>query len=97
MTSPVRDTPDGALLSIRVVPRARRSEIAGLRGDSLLVRLAAPPVDGAANAALLEFVAERLRLARHRVTLVSGERSRVKLLRVAGLTGAEVQARMSAP
>lgn len=94
MPGPVRETRDGSILAIRVIPRARRSEIAGLRGDALLVRLAAPPIDGAANAALLEFVADHLRVARRHVTLLTGERSRMKTLRVDGLTASQVEARL---
>lgn len=94
MPGPVRETRDGSILAIRVIPRARRSEVAGLRGDALLVRLAAPPVDGAANAALLEFVADFLGVPRKHVTLRSGERSRVKTLHVAGLTASQVEGRL---
>ncbi|PYR58787.1 MAG: hypothetical protein DMF91_16325, partial [Acidobacteria bacterium] len=53
-------TADGVILAVRVIPRARKSEIAGTRDGALLVRLAAPPVEGAANDALIEFLAKRL-------------------------------------
>jgi len=94
MPAPVRDTRNGSILAIRVIPRARRSEVAGLRGDALLVRLSAPPVDGAANAALLEFLADALNIPRKQVKLVSGERSRDKTVRIDGLTALEVEARL---
>ena len=82
----VRDTPGGVLLTVRVIPRARRSELAGTRGDALLVRLSAPPVDGAANAALLEFLSTLFDVPRARLTIASGSRSRDKVVRLDGLT-----------
>jgi uncharacterized protein len=87
----LRDAPGGVLLSVRVIPRARRSEFAGVRGDALLVRLAAPPVDGAANAALVELVSERLAIPRSRVTIVAGDRSRDKVVRLDGVTRSDAQ------
>jgi uncharacterized protein (TIGR00251 family) len=78
---------DGAdwLLDVRVQPRASRTEFAGLFGDRLKVRLQAPPVDGRANAALLEFVAEACHLAKSRVTLEAGQASRDKRVRLHGV------------
>jgi len=71
-----------------VIPRARKTECAGFRDDVLVVRLAAPPVDGAANDALIAFLARKLGLPRHRVTLVGGERSRDKRVQIDGLDAA---------
>lgn len=93
--SHVRDTPGGSLLTIRVIPRARRTAWDGIRGEALLVRLAAPPVDGAANAALIAFLANALGVARRQVTLVAGERGRDKTLRIEGLSAVEVGARLA--
>jgi uncharacterized protein (TIGR00251 family) len=78
--------PDGILLNVRVIPRAGKSGIAGTRNDALLVRLNAAPVDGAANAELVEVLADALGVPRRSITLVSGERSRTKRVRVAGVT-----------
>jgi uncharacterized protein (TIGR00251 family) len=86
------DTPDGVVLAVRVIPRARKHEIAGMRGDALLVRLAAPPVEGAANDALIAFLADRLRVPRRAVRIVSGERGRQKRVAVTGLTAEQVLA-----
>lgn len=88
---------DGAdcVLSLHVQPGAKRSEIVGLHGDALKIRLAAPPVDGKANAELIRFLAERLGLPRSAVELVSGECSRAKRLRVAGTQAAMVAAQLS--
>jgi uncharacterized protein (TIGR00251 family) len=76
-------------VTVRVTPRSRRNEIGGLvdlgKGhNALAVRLAAPPVDGAANALLCRFLAEQLGVAQRNVRLVSGEKSRIKTLNVAG-------------
>ena len=82
------------VLDIRVIPRAPRSRVDGTRGDALLIRLAAPPVDGAANAALIAFLAEALDLPRRDITLVSGERSRDKRVRIIGLDSITTRTRL---
>ncbi|WP_072293282.1 DUF167 domain-containing protein [Nitrosovibrio sp. Nv17] len=69
-------------LTLHVQPGARRTEVAGLHGDALKIRLAAPAVDGAANAALLAFLAEAFGVSRHRVTLRHGARSRRKTVEI---------------
>jgi uncharacterized protein (TIGR00251 family) len=79
------DTDAHALLEVRVIPRAGRSGIAGVRDGALLVKLAAAPVDGAANAELIAVLAEALGLPKRSVEIVSGERSRSKRVRVAGI------------
>ena len=70
---------------VRVQPRASRSEIVGVHGDALKVRLAAPPVDGAANAALVELLAAALGVPRRCVQIVSGATSRGKIVEVSGV------------
>ena len=85
------DTPDGAVLSLRIVPRAAKNAIQGEHGDALKVRLCAPPVDGAANAALIEFLADAFDLPRARVQLLSGATSRNKRVLLAGLPAAQVR------
>jgi uncharacterized protein (TIGR00251 family) len=83
-----------AILQVRVIPRSPRTRVDGTRGDAVLVRLAAPPVDGAANEALIAFLAEALDIPRRDIELVSGERSRDKRLRISGLDGPAVAARL---
>jgi uncharacterized protein (TIGR00251 family) len=85
----------GTLLDVRVLPHAPRSALAGVRDGALLVRLAAPPVDGAANDALIVLVARTLDVPRRAVSIVSGDRARRKRLRIDGLTPAVVQARLA--
>jgi uncharacterized protein (TIGR00251 family) len=65
-------------LTVRVVPRASKPGIAGVRDGALLVRLQSPPVDGAANAELIEVIAKAFGAARRDVSLESGERSKLK-------------------
>lgn len=89
------DSADGAVVTIRVTPRAARSEVAGQSDEALLVRLNAPPVDGAANRALVEYVAAACRVPRRAVTLVAGERGRMKRVAIAGLSAAEAEARLT--
>ncbi|MCB1906131.1 MAG: DUF167 domain-containing protein [Rhodocyclaceae bacterium] len=77
------ETADGAvLLSLRVQPNARRTEFCGRYGEAMKLRLAAPPVDGKANAALLAFLAEFCELPRSGVTLVGGATARAKRVRL---------------
>jgi uncharacterized protein len=71
------------VLTLRVQPGARRTEVAGLHGDAVKVRLAAPPVDGKANAELLRYLADAFGVPLRNVTLVRGETSRQKIVRVA--------------
>ena len=72
-------------LEIRVIPRAGRSGFAGLRDGALLVRLAAAPVDGAANDELIALLAKTLHIPKRDITILSGERSRSKRIRIAGI------------
>ena len=81
----IRRDGEDLLLQVRVQPRASRTEFAGTRGDRLRIRLHAPPVDGRANAALVEFVADACGLPRARVTLEKGATGRDKRLRLHGL------------
>ncbi|MBL0141161.1 MAG: YggU family protein [Betaproteobacteria bacterium] len=77
------DPAEGAVvLSIHAQPQARRTEVVGLHGESLKVRVAAPALDNRANEALIAFIAERFGVARRDVTLLSGEKSREKRLSV---------------
>jgi uncharacterized protein len=85
MTAAIRRDGADVLLEVRVQPRASRNEFAGLMDDRLRVRLNAPPVDGRANAALVDFVAEACGLPRARVTLDRGTTGRDKRLRLHGL------------
>lgn len=82
---------DGVTLRLHIQPGAKKTEVAGLHGEALKIRLAAPPVDGKANACLLAFLAERLGVAKSAVSLASGEASRAKRVHIRGLEPASVE------
>ena len=86
----VRDT--DVVLALHIQPGAKRTEVCGLHGDALKIRLAAPPVDGKANEALVEFVARALGVAKSDVELISGHASRAKRVRVAGVDAVRASA-----
>ncbi len=88
------DTPDGTVLTLRLIPRAAKNAIQGEHGDALKIRLCAPPVDGAANAALIEFLSDTLSLPRARIRLLSGKTSRTKRVLLAGMKAGEIRERM---
>lgn len=90
MALTVRASDAGVRFAVRVQPRASRSEIVGVHGDAMKIRLSAPPVDGAANEALVELIAEVLGVGRRAVRIVSGETSRSKVVEVEGVTAAAV-------
>jgi hypothetical protein len=87
-------TGSGSRLTLHIQPRGSRNAIEGLHGDALKVRLTAPPVDGAANEALIRFLAESLGCAKSAVTLSAGTTSRRKTVEVSGLTPVEVGRRL---
>lgn len=88
----MRATETGVLLRVRIQPRASRDGLEGLHGDQLRIRLTAPPVEGAANAACIALLAKTLGIPRSHVHIQAGEKSRDKLIHIAGLTLAEVTA-----
>ena len=88
------DTPDGAVLSLRIIPRAAKNAIQGVHGDALKIRLCAPPVEGAANSALVEFISDVLSIPRARIQLLSGQTSRNKRVLLAGMKAGDIRERM---
>ena len=92
---PVRDSAQGATFAVKVHPRARRNAVSGTVGDAVKLALTAPPVEGKANDACIQFLAEVLGVARAAIIIVSGETSRQKLVRVAGLSAEEVRRRLA--
>ncbi len=91
---PIRDSPAGLTFAVKVHPRAKKNAITGEVGDALKLALTAPPVDGRANQACIEFFANLLDVPRSSVTIASGETSRNKIIRVAGLSSDEVRRRL---
>ena len=94
MSISIRDTPSGATFQVKVHPRAKKNAITGEVGDALKVALTSPPVDGRANEACVAFLAELLNVPRSSVTIAAGQTSRNKLIRIAGITAAQVQERL---
>ena len=88
---PVHETPSGVAFAVKVRPRAKKDAITGEIGDALKLSLTAPPVDGRANEACVEFFASLLKVPRSSVTIASGETSRRKVIRIAGLSAREVR------
>lgn len=91
---PIEQSANGVRVRLRIQPRASRNEVVGLHGDAVKVRLSAPPVDGAANEALVRFLAEQLGVTRSAVRLLSGQTSRLKVVVIDGLQVEEVTARL---
>jgi uncharacterized protein (TIGR00251 family) len=90
----LRAHPDGALLSVKLQPRASVNEIAGPAGGELRIRVTAPPVDAAANQALIELLAEKLGCARQRVELWRGHKSRHKIIKLHGFAPEAVRQKL---
>jgi uncharacterized protein (TIGR00251 family) len=82
----IRATPAGTRLDLRVIPRARKDGVDGLRHGCLLVRVSAAPADGAANDAVIALLAKTLGVSRRAIRIVSGETSRHKAVEIAGLS-----------
>jgi uncharacterized protein len=93
---PIKDALGGATFAVRLHPRAKKNAITGTLGDALKISLTAPPVEGKANAACIEFLADLLELPRSSITIAAGQTSRNKVIRVAGITAAELQSRLRA-
>jgi uncharacterized protein len=91
----IQSVPDGVVISVRVIPRAGRSRLDGTRGDALLARLNAPPADGKANDELIALLAAALDVPPRAISIVAGERSRQKRLRIAGIDAPTAAARLA--
>jgi uncharacterized protein (TIGR00251 family) len=86
---------DSARINVYVQPRASKTAVAGMHDGCVKIRLAAPPVDGAANAALIEFVADQLGIAKSRVRITAGLTSRRKTVEVDGVTVEQIAGALS--
>ena len=90
----LRAQPDGVLLSVKLQPRASKNEICAPLGDELKIKVTAPPVDAAANQALIELLAEKLDCSRGKVKLIRGQTSRHKTIKLHGFTPEEALQRI---
>ena len=91
---PVQESAKGVAFAIKVQPRARKNAIIGVVGDIVKLALTAPPVDGRANQAVIEFLAELFEIPRASVTIASGETSRNKVVRIAGMSKQAVERKL---
>jgi uncharacterized protein len=91
---PIQNTPAGASFAVKVHPRARKNAITGEIGDALKVSLTAPPIEGRANEACIEFFANVLKVPRSSISIAAGQNSRNKVIRVSGLTSEQVRRRI---
>jgi uncharacterized protein (TIGR00251 family) len=91
---PIGQTAVGVTFAVKVHPRAKKNAITGEVGNALKLALTAPPVDGKANDACVDFFAKLLEVARSSVTIAAGQSSRNKVIRVAGLSAEEVRKRL---
>jgi uncharacterized protein len=91
---PIHDSPTGVTFAVKVHPRAKKNAITGEVGDALKLALTAPPVDGKANDACIEFFANLLKVPRSSVTIAAGQTSRNKVVRITGLTAQQVCERL---
>lgn len=91
MAFTVRDTAQGAQFALRVQPRSSRNAIAGLIGDAIKLAITAPPVDGKANHAVVEYLAKLFSVPKSSIAIVSGETGRNKLIAIRGLSAEQVR------
>ena len=91
----VKETSTGATFAVKVHPRARKKAITGIVGDALKLALTAPPVEGKANQAVIDFFADLFEIPRSSVTIASGETSRNKVVRISGIKRQVVEERLA--
>jgi uncharacterized protein (TIGR00251 family) len=99
VTGPERDQilrviDDGVELSVIVVPRSSRCEIAGIHNNALRIKLTSPPVDNEANVQCCDFIAKQLGIAKRQVLIIRGNTARKKVVKIAGVTESEVRRKM---
>jgi uncharacterized protein len=93
---PIKESATGVTFAVKVHPRARKNAIAGVIGDALKLALTAPPVDGKANQAVMEFFADLFAISRSSVTIASGETSRNKVIHVSGIRAEQARQKLQA-
>ncbi len=91
---PIRETEHGVTFAVKVHPRAKKDAITGEIGDAIKLSLATPPIEGRANEACIQFLAKLLNVPRSSVSIASGLSSRNKVIRVAGVSAAQVKDRL---
>ena len=90
----IQETATGISFQVKVHPRAKKNGITGTLGEALKLSLTAPPAEGRANEACIEFFARLLKVPRSSITIASGQSSRLKVIRITGITAAEFRAQL---
>jgi uncharacterized protein (TIGR00251 family) len=93
---PVRDAPGGVTFAVKVQPRARKNAVTGVVGDALKLALTAPPLEGRANQAVIDFLAGLFEIPRSSVTIASGATNRNKVVRIAGVSRTAIEQHLMA-
>ena len=93
--APIQEVPGGTRLRVKVLPRASHTEVTGIQGDLVRIRLAAAPVNGAANQTLVRYLADQLGVSKSAVHLVSGQTSRTKVVLIRHVTLEQVRSRLA--
>jgi len=86
----IKDNPGGVTFAVRVLPRSSRNEVVGESEGVLRIKLTSPPVDGAANKTLVQFLSDKLDVSKSRITIVTGQTGRSKVIAVSGVSKAEM-------
>ena len=92
----IKELSEGLLISINVQPRSSKTEIIGMHQNSLKIKLTSPPVEGAANSLLIKFISKKLGIAKSKIVLKSGEKSRQKKLIIKGCSKEEIIKKLAA-
>lgn len=92
---PIHNSPSGSSFAVKVQPRARKNAVTGEIGDAIKISLTAPPLEGRANQALIELLAQLLKVSRSSIKIAAGQNSRRKVVVIAGLSAREVERRLS--
>jgi len=88
----IKETADGVILQVHVVPRSAKSEVAGVHGDALKLRIAAPPVEGQANKECIRFLSDILGIRKKQVVIVGGSKSKNKTIAIEGIRKKDIEA-----
>jgi len=93
---PVKETNDGVVFQVRVLPRSSKCDIAGIQGDALKIKITAPPVEGKANVECVRFLSDRFGIKRSRISIISGHTSKNKTIAISGTTRKDMEGIFSA-
>lgn len=88
---PVKETHEGIVFKIRVLPRSSKCDIAGIQGDALKIKITAPPVEGKANSECIKFLSDRLGIKRSQISIVAGHTSKNKTIAISGTTRSDME------